>query len=142
MDQGTLAVSFTTATFGGEYSPRNVGAVWVENGQGAFVKTLEVWAVKRIKYLTKWRAASGGNVVDAVTGATRSKHGSHALTWDITDVGGNVVPDGTYRVNVEFTEYNGSGKTTLLEFVKGAAPVDLVPADLPNFKGQHLTFTP
>ena len=138
----TLTVDFTTASFNGEYAPDNVGAVWVTDEQDVFVKTLELWAVKRVKYLVKWRAASGDSTIDAVTGATRSHHGPHELVWDMTDVGGKVVPDGVFRVYVEFTEQNGAGVWLARDFVKGAEPVELDPPDLPNFTGQHLTFTP
>jgi hypothetical protein len=137
-----LTVGFTTVSFNGEYAPDNVGAVWVTDDQDVFVKTLEVWAVKRIKYLVKWKAASGESVVDAVTSATRSQHGPHELTWDMTDVGGNIVPDGVYRVYLEFTEQNGAGPSLARDFVKGADPVALTPPDVPTFTGQHLTYTP
>jgi hypothetical protein len=137
-----LTVDFTTVTFKGQYAPKNVGAVWITNDQDVFVKTLERWAVKRSKYLVKWKAATGSNVVDAVTGATRSQHGPHSLSWDGTDVSGNVVPDGTYRVYIEFTEKNGAGPWTSIDVVKGASPADVAPADLAAFTGQHLTFTP
>jgi hypothetical protein len=137
-----MTVDFTTVTFDGEYAPRNVGAVWITNEQNLFVKTLERWAVKRSKYLVKWKAASGGNTVDAVTGATRSQHGAHSLEWDATDVAGTLVPDGIYRVNVEFTEKNGAGPSTAIEVVKGSSPADVAPADLANFTGQHVIYTP
>lgn len=137
-----LTVDFTTVTFKGQYAPKNVGAVWITNDQDVFVKTLERWAVKRSKYLVKWKAVSGGNTVDAVTGATRSSHGPHSLTWDGTDVSGNLVPDGTYRVYMEFTEKNGAGPWTSIEVVKGASPADITPADIAAFTGQHVTYTP
>lgn len=136
-----LTVDFTTKPFGGQYSPRNVGAVWIEDGSGAFVKTLELWAKKRSKYLVKWKAASAGNTVDAVTGATRSSHGPHTDHWNGTDVNGNVVPDGPYHLYVEFTEQNGAGKWTVMDFEKGATPVDLTPPDEANFVAKHLTFS-
>jgi hypothetical protein len=137
-----LTVDFTTVTVKGEYAPKNVGAVWITDEQNVFVKTLERWAVKRVKYLVKWKAATGGNTVDAVTGATRSKHGAHSLAWDGTDVNGNLVPDGTYRVYLEFTEKNGAGPLTWIDVVKGSSPVDLAPADLAGFTGQRVTYTP
>ncbi|MFT3771629.1 MAG: DUF2271 domain-containing protein [Minicystis sp.] len=138
----TLSVDFTTVTFKGKYSPRNVGAAWITDGNDKFVKSLEVWAVKRIKYLTKWKGSSAGNEVDAITSATKSSHGPHHLTWDMTDVGGNVVPDGAYRLYVEFTEYDGNGKWTSIDFTKGAAKDDISPPDLANFVSQHVVFTP
>jgi hypothetical protein len=137
-----LTVDFTTVTFKGQYAPKNVGAVWITNDQDVFVKTLERWAVKRSKYLVKWKAASNANVVDAVTGATRSQHGPHSLSWDGTDVSGDLVPDGTYRVYMEFTEKNGAGPWTSIDVVKGASPADITPANLAAFTGQHVTYTP
>lgn len=137
-----LTVDFTTVTFKGQYAPKNVGAVWITNEQDVFVKTLERWAVKRSKYLVKWKATSGANVVDAVTGATRSQHGPHSLSWDGTDVNGNLVPDGTYRVYIEFTEKNGAGPWTAIDVVKGTSPADITPANLAAFTAQHVTYTP
>lgn len=136
-----LTVQFKTVTFFGHYAPRNVGAVWIENGNNQFVKTLEVWAAKRSQYLVKWKAASGGNKVDAVTSATKNSHVSHTDTWDGTDVNGNIVPDGPYHVYVEFTEYDGPGKWTQMDFDKGPTPVDISPPDEQYFIQKHLTFT-
>lgn len=137
-----LTITFTTVSFGGEYAPKNVGAVWITDANDGFVKTVEAWGKKRIKYVEKWKAVAAGNTVDAVTGATRSSHGTHALEWDMTDVSGNLVPDGAYRVYREFTEQNGAGYWTATEVEKGAAPVDLMPADSAGFIGQHIQFDP
>ena len=137
-----LTVEFTTVSFDGEFAPKNVGAVWITDGPDGFVKTLEKWAMKRSKYLVKWKGASGGSTVDAVTGATRAQHASHSLEWDGTDVGGSVVADGIYRVYVEFTEKNGGGPWTSIEFTKGPLPVEITPADLEAFTGQRLTYSP
>jgi hypothetical protein len=137
-----LTVDFTTISFNGEYAPRNVGAVWITDGQDGFVKTLEKWAVKRSKYLVKWKAASDGNIVDAVTGATRLEHAAHALTWDGTDVNGSLVADGIYRVYIEFTEEDYAGPWTSIEFTKGPSPVTITPANLADFTGQSVTYTP
>lgn len=136
-----LTVTFKTVTFNAHYAPRNVGAVWIENGSNQFVKTLELWAAKRSKYLTKWKSASAGNVVDAVTSATKSSHITHTDHWDGTDVNGNVVPDGPYHVYIEFTEYDGPGKWTQIDFEKSSTPVDLSPPDEQYFIQKHLTFT-
>ena len=136
-----LTVQFKTVTFSGHYAPRNVGAVWVEDSNNKFVKTLELWAAKRSKYLVKWKAASSGNTVDAITSATKNSHVAHTDHWDGTDVGGNVVPDGAYHVYIEFTEQDGPGKWTQMDFEKSPTPVDLSPPDEANFIQKHLTFT-
>jgi hypothetical protein len=137
-----LTVAFTTASFQGEYAPRNIGAVWVTDAQDVFVKTLHVWAGKRIKYLTKWNGASGGNMVDAITSATWKQHGAHALVWDMTSAGGEVIPDGAYRVYIELTEQNGAGKWTSIDVVKGQAPSALMPPDQPTFVEQSIVYSP
>ena len=136
-----LTVQFKTVTFNGHYAPRNVGAVWIMDNNNQFVKTLELWAAKRSKYLTKWKAASGSNTVDAVTSATKNSHVSHTDHWDGTDVNGNVVPDGPYHVYIEFTEFDGTGKWTQMDFDKGPNPVDLSLPDEQYFIQKHLTFT-
>lgn len=139
---GELSVAFTTVSFGGKYAPDNVVAVWITDDNDVFVKTLGVWATKRIKYLATWIGASKANKVDAVTGATFMDHGPRAVGWDATGVDGKVVPDGVYRVHIEFTEQNSLGKVTSVEFTKGPAPVDASPPDLPHFEDVHVTFTP
>jgi len=145
---GTVTFKVRTEPFGGKYSPKNIGAVWVENAQGQFVKTLTVWAKKRIAHLIKWQAASGGNTVDAVTSATVRSHQTHTATWNCTDVNGTVVPDGAYKIFVEFTEDNSSkagkppGKWTVLEFTKGGSSQTLTPADETYFKDMELVYTP
>lgn len=144
---GSVTFQVRTVSYGGEYAEKNIGAIWVENSQNQFVKTLEVWARKRIKHLIKWNAASGGNVVDAVTGATMRAHTTHNLTWNCTDINGSVVPNGTYRVFVEFTEDDSNnsgkppGKWTSVEFTKGSSPLNITPADETFFRDMELIYS-
>ena len=143
----SLTFRFTTVSVNGEYDPKNIGAVWIADGKGAFLKTLELWAAKRAKHLVKWRAASGSNVVDAVTGPTRGSHVAHESLWDFTDVAGKVVPDGAYRVNVEFTESNSAsegdpGPFLSVDFMKGLEPQEFVVPDQPAFTAIHLVTSP
>jgi len=132
----------------GEFAPKNVGAVWIADAQDTFVKTLEIWAAKRDKHLVRWRAASAANVVDAVTGATRKSHVEHTSLWDGTDTTGAAMPDGVFRVYVEFTEWNSAdsgeaaGPWTVADFVKGPEPVDLLLPDEASFLGKRLVWTP
>jgi hypothetical protein len=145
-NSGTCALhfQFTTVTYHGKYSPKNIGAVWIETAQGQFVKSLNVWAAKRINNLIKWKAASGGNKVDAVTAATASNHGPHAADWDCTDVNHQPVPDGPYRLRLEFTEEDSAqliwppGPSTAIDFTKGS-PTQFPVTDLPNYVSMSLT---
>ncbi|MDC3960599.1 DUF2271 domain-containing protein [Polyangium jinanense] len=144
----TLEYRFTTVSLDGEYAPKNIGAVWITDAQDTFVKTLEVWAAKRVEHLVRWGAASGTNVVDAVTGATRKSHAEHVTTWNGTDTAGLVVPNGPYRVHVEFTEWNSSdsgedpGPWTAVDFMKGPDAQEMTLPDEPAFIGRHLSWTP
>ncbi len=44
---GTLSVSVTTGSAGGNYAPRNVLAIWIEDSSGKFVKPLLAYAANR-----------------------------------------------------------------------------------------------
>ena len=41
---GTLSVSVTTSSTGGNYAPRNIVAIWIEDSSGKLVKTLLAYA--------------------------------------------------------------------------------------------------
>jgi hypothetical protein len=90
-------LQLTTKSYGGHYAPDNVGAIWITRADGTFVRTLEAWGTKRLRNAVAWRKASQGNVVDAITGATRQAHGTHTASWACE-------ADGAYVVHVELTE--------------------------------------
>jgi hypothetical protein len=138
-----LTFQVTTVTYGGDYSPRNVGAIWVSDAKGAFVKSLNVWGRRRLRHLNTWENASGGNVVDAITAATATGHGARMGTWDCTDVTGKPVPNGSYSINAEFTESNADGHIMKpVPMVQGAGAVEVSPPDQASFKAAHLKVTP
>lgn len=124
-----LHVVVRTTQFGGRYRPRNVGAIWIETGAGAFVKTIERWGKTRARYLTKWNAASAGNIVDAITSATLNTHITHDRTWDLTDKSSCRIGPGDYRVVMEHTDFNGTGTSIQIPFTKDQAAVTLTPAE-------------
>jgi len=136
----TLMFQVTTATANGSYAPRNVGAIWVTDANGRFVKSLKVWAQKRIRHLVTWQASAMGNTVDAVTSATVNSHGTRMASWNCTGVDHQPVANGSYRINAEMTERNGLGRVMMpLEFVKGAAgPATLTAPDQASFKAIQL----
>jgi hypothetical protein len=147
MNQGpsatcTLSFQVTTVTFGGSYSPRNVGAIWISDANARFIKSLTVWGRRRLPHLETWEGVSGGSTVDAVTSATAGSHGPHMATWNCTGLDEKPVPNGTYHVNAEFTERNSEGKVmTPLTFTKSSAPVSVMPPDQANFKSIRLQVT-
>lgn len=103
-----VLVQVRTRSRGGQYAPDNVGAFWIETPEGAFVRTLAVWAGTRREHLLQWNAASNGDDVDAVTSATAGSHHSRLLSWDHTDGAGSVLPRGRYVLRGEFTEDNSN----------------------------------
>ena len=135
----SVTFSVTTTPAGGRYQPKNIGAIWLEREDGSFVRTLELWARVRRSYLSQWKAASGSDATDALTSATRSSHSQHTVTWDLTDLAGNEVPDGRYRLRVELTDQNGPGPTVEVDVDKGPAFADQTPADQASFHQMRLT---
>lgn len=137
-----LTVSVTTSTAGGGYAPRNVVAIWIENNAGQFVKTLTVYAQARASDLTNWSSSSGGNKVDAVTGATQSNYGTIYGVWNGTDVSGTVVADGTYKVCMELTDKGSTGNFSAFPFTKGTAAVTLTPGNVSSFSSISIKWVP
>jgi len=105
-----VEVSFTYTKQSGFAS--NQFAVWIEDAQGRYVKTLYAtkftakggWQ-KRELSLPLWVKQSNlakmdKSQVDAITGST-PKGGDLRYVWDGTDSTGKAVPAGEYRVIVE-----------------------------------------
>ena len=79
-------------------------AVWIEDAQGNFVKSIYVSGfsanVKENQVvLPEWAGASKFQV-DAVTSASISA-GQHTYVWDLTTTNGNQVQDGKYIIKIE-----------------------------------------
>ena len=135
--QGNLSVSVSTSSAGGNFSPKHIMAVWIEDSTGNFVKTLLAYADKRIQYLNTWEAATGAkgimyNRTDAVTGATRTSHSTRTCSWDGTDYNKSAVPDGKYYLCMELTDKHETGNVSKFSFVKGESNL-VNPANAPSF---------
>lgn len=144
---GTLSVQVTTSSTGGDYAPRNVLAIWVEDNSGAFVKTLLAYANARKTHLNTWEASttnagSAFDVTDAISGATQSDHGVRTAQWNGTSYTGTVVPDGEYHLRMELTDKNATGNIASFTFTKGATAQTLTPANVPSFSSISLVWTP
>lgn len=134
---GTLSVSVSTSTTGGNFSPRNIVAIWVEDSVGNYVKTLLAYADKRKTHLNNWETSTNAkgvkyNVTDAVSGATRSSHGTRTCSWNGTDYNKNLVADGTYVLCMELTDKNSTGNYSTFSFVKGVNN-EVTPSDVSSF---------
>jgi hypothetical protein len=135
---GTLTFTMNTSATGG-YSPYHLLAIWIESNSGTFIKTKrENCSTKNLNHLGIWVSKSAQNVVDAITGATLTEHGTVTINWNGTNTSGVLVPDGDYLVWVEMAWDEGliTGKTTSsFAFTKGPANVHLTPADQTHFTG-------
>jgi len=164
--KGTLTVNVTTQTAaitttpgssasgptGGRgasrsYAPQNILAIWVEDSNGKFVKTLLVNARRYNYYLTAWQSVTSAaesrfNSVDAITGATNMSHGTRSCTWDGTDFNGKLVADGTYKLCMELTESNSTGNSASFLITKGNKPSELKPEPKSNFTSISLKWNP
>lgn len=139
---GTLSFSVTTTEPAGNYNNVNVIALWIEDTNGTFVKTKIRYAASRIAYLTRWITESGYNVVDAVTGPTRSTHGTLTFNWNATNVSAAVVADGYYRVYIQMSDKNSAGPITYVQFQKDSSAHTVSPANVGNFTNMSLNWNP
>jgi hypothetical protein len=136
-----LVFRVTTVSQAGRFAPKNVGAIWIQDSNSHFVKTLAVWAGVSTRYLTRYCAANkSGNKVDAITSATLPDHVAHQVTWDLTDGNRQPVSDGDYQLLVESTDHNGPGQLLTVPFTKGNEPRTLSPADTAYFQKIELRF--
>ncbi|MCA0294895.1 MAG: DUF2271 domain-containing protein [Actinobacteria bacterium] len=101
-------VSWTFASSGG-MSRNPYMAVWIEDADGNFVKTLALYHKANgdnwLNTLSTWYAASGGT--DTTTSGTVPA-GSFTTTWDGTTASGDRAAQGTYYVCIESVVEHGS----------------------------------
>jgi len=138
----SVTFNVTTATDNGSFSPKHVLAIWVKDANGNFVKSLKVMANTRIQYLYKWNKSSAGNKVDAITGATLTSHQSHTVTWNCKNTSNAIVPDGTYKMMIEFTDMHAQGPIDSISFTISSNSQHLTQTDQSYFKNISLDFTP
>ncbi len=144
---GHLTVSTTTSETGGNYAPRNIVAIWVENENGDFIKTLMAYAQNRITHLNTWQARTAAAGVeydrtDAITGATRTSHGTRECLWNGLDYNQNLMADGTYYVWMELTDKNGTGNYSSFAFTKGIDQELQNPSNVPSFSDITILWEP
>ena len=152
---GILSLTFTQTPHTSYTQNKNVMAIWIQTSTGMFVKTrnrnvgggtndhLPTWAVNSGGNASN--ATSGAcNTVGATTGATFTSFTTRTTAWDGTDVNGNVVADGTYKITIESTWNHGGSATTTrsFTFTKGPNADIQTPADDGNFTAISLSWTP
>jgi hypothetical protein len=117
----SMALSVTTKTYGGGYAPRHVLTCWITNSAGTYVYNIKRNGYNYLSSLTNWTACSSSSKsTDGTTAATLTSHSSMAFSWNCKNTSSVVVPDGTYYINIEFTEQEGTKQYVKYSFVKGA----------------------
>ncbi|MCP5065299.1 MAG: DUF2271 domain-containing protein [bacterium] len=140
---GAIQYELQTVSYAGKYDPDHVVAIWIEQ-DGAFVRTLEVHADKRLDHLIAWRTASGEDTTDAITGPTiKDTHIPLSGTWDLRDSAGTTMSAGDYVLHAEFTSDDSNdgkppGPVLGAPFTLGPDPIDVTPADSAAFVGVHI----
>lgn len=106
-------------------------AVWIEDANGNFVKTLALYHRKTgdnwLDALTSWYESSGAT--DTTTSGTVPA-GSYSTTWDGSTAAGGRAAQGVYFVCVESVVEHGSESLVRQEvrFAASATEVTLTPA--------------
>ena len=138
----SVTFNVTTVTDNGNFSPKHVLAIWVKDANGLFVKSIKVNANARIQYLYSWNKNSGGNKVDAITGATLTSHQTHTVTWNCKNTSENLVPSGTYKMMIEYTDQHAQGPIDSISFNISGSSQHVTQADQLYFKNISLDYTP
>lgn len=138
----TATFTFKTISEGGTYSPKHVLAVWIEKGDGTFVKTVYLRGSARKQYLYTWNTESGGNTTDANTGATLTQHSTRTVQWNCRDLTGNLVADGDYKFVVEYTDKHAQGPKFSFTFTKNSVGDTITPANQTYFINMQMIYNP
>ena len=142
-----LTITVTTTPNGGQFAPRNVVAVWIEDPAGTFVKTIGRYAAVRKGNLVAWVQKAGANDVDAVSGATRLDHVNPlTITWNLRDKLSALAPDGTYTIRMELADNNvtqpAQNHQGTFTFVKSTAPQNQAGLTNGGFTNVTIDFQP
>jgi len=134
MQAQSVTFRVTTVSYGGSEAPKHVFALWITDSNGKYVKTINRQSKNYTSELTSWSSNSGSKTTDGITGASLTTHNAALnktggvsripFLWDCKDFNGAFVADGTYYINVEFSE-KGASKYIKYAFTKGATSNNL-----------------
>ena len=145
---GTVDFQVRTISYNGAYAPAHCLAIWVCDENDNFIRTIVRRAWSYRQHLVKWNQMTNGDFTNAlITGASPNVHTTWTFNWDCKDRFDQTIPDGNYRVYVEFTEDNSllipvNGPWTVVEFTKGDQPQTVTPSGDQFFQDLYLEFNP
>ncbi|MEN9579079.1 MAG: hypothetical protein RJA70_2088 [Pseudomonadota bacterium] len=133
-----LEFSVETEDSGG--NSRKEGAIWITDKHGVALRVLEAWwhRYPQAPRLNKLRATFG--LSDLRVGTRLD----HRVTWDCTDLNGELVPLGTYAVHV----HAATNRTTPAPYFAipfehtGTVPLKETIAPIRGFRGATLSYEP
>jgi hypothetical protein len=143
---GTLSFSVTTTAPSGQYGTKNVLAIWIENSATSFIKTKIMYSSsKTVDHLLTWDSKSLGNVADAITGPTRTSHGTVTFLWNGKNSANALVPDGSYFAWLEMAwddDLAADRTVNSFPFNKASTTTHSAPANTSNFLSINIDWTP
>lgn len=149
---GTATLQFNLLSPGGPYGTAgHIAVVWVSDASDNYVETLFKQANTRQQWLLTWNTKRGTDTyVDGTStataaynsGAGTSYSNPYTVTWDCLDKNNNPLPDGTYKLWIEFTEAHAQGPLTSISFVKDSTPETDNPSNTTNIQNVHLNYVP
>lgn len=144
-----FTVSFTIDPQNSPKSHRPYVAVWVEDENGKFLRTIDLWANKKqrkyLRDLLTWWIASGSRKVKdptvAITRATRQA-GHYMVTWDGRDAEGNPLTPGKFKIRLEVAFEDGEDHTSnvIVDCTQPTAEAKL--ETTPNFHDAQIIYGP
>jgi hypothetical protein len=141
----SMSMSVTTKTYYGSYSPKHVLACWITNSSGTYVYAIKKYGYSYFSSLTNWTSCSSSTKsMDGTTSATLGSHSALTFTWNCKNTSSVVVPDGTYYINIEFTEQEGTKQFVKYSFTKGTSTYTSAPTVVTSngyYTGPSVTFT-
>ena len=123
----------------------NAGVIWIEDEQGALVKTLGFWGQGLslgclFDYTMRF---ARGCRVDVMSTPTQNFYTPVAYAWDGKGLHGKVVPDGNYKlmIDVQIDEHHYMANYEV-PFTKGRTAFVMTPPPMPPQTGLTITYTP
>lgn len=154
---GSVSITASLANMGN--GPEHWTVVWVTKDDGTFVRTIrkqgESYSSHWNDHCDAWYTAVAGNAArytvatDGYTGATASTYTTpnspFTQTWNCKDASGATVPDGTYKIWIQYAENDDSAPgpvTTGLTWTKGATASTVTPANQGTITNISIAWTP
>ena len=154
---GSVSLTATINNLSGSGS-EHWSVVWLTTDTGTFIKTLGIRGNESNftdshwnRHCSTWYSQRGSNTVIATDGYTSATAPSYTppyspitWTWNGADATGATLPDGPYKIWIQYAENSGQGPVTTsgLQWTKGTATTTVNPTNQTNFTNMSIVWTP